>query len=363
MSDGHVTDFLSAWRAGSLGDREIVEGIVAPEHAAPSEPLARALAAWDASVGSTHYWDAHQGARWLVLVRERVPPRDAWWRHALLFALTLVTTTIAGALIAGQPLAWEHLSGAAVRAGLAFSLPLAAIMLAHESGHYVAARRLRVDASPPFFIPFPANWNLIGTMGAFIRIRSPIFDRRTLFDIGVAGPLAGMVVALPVLVVGLALSHVAPLAPMPLAHQFIFVDGTPFYLGDSLLLLAARAALGLTGVVQLHPLAMAGWVGVLVAALNLLPLAQFDGGHITYAMSSRGQRVGSVYVWLALLGLGALWFGWWLWAALALAVGRGRLAHPAVMSPERQLDPRRMLIGWFTIALFVITFSPVPIAG
>jgi membrane-associated protease RseP (regulator of RpoE activity) len=356
-----ITEHLHAWRVASLGDREIVEGIVAPDGDAASADLARALAEWDAE--GMHYSDEHGGARWLVLVREHVRPRERWWLHALLFALTLVTTTVAGAIIARDTFDWLHPQFAPLRAGLAFSLPLAAILLAHESGHYFAARRYQVNASPPFFIPFPPSLNLLGTMGAFIRIRSLLFDRRTLFDIGVAGPLAGMAVALPVLLAGLALSSEAAVRTPALAHQIIVIAGTPFYLGDTLLLDAARWIVGLSGPVVLHPLAVAGWVGLLVTALNLLPLAQFDGGHIAYAMNARAQRIGSRYVWLALLGLGMLWAGWWIWAALALLVGRGKLGHPDVMSPARALDRRRMIVGWIAIAIFLLTFAPVPIAG
>ena len=362
MSDDPVGGLFQAWRAASLGGREIVEGIVAPGLDPASPDAARVLDAWDAGRGM-HYVDRTGGATWLVLVREFAPPRERWWRHALLAALTLITTTLGGAAIAGHPVAWPHPALDSLRAGLAFSLPLAAILLAHESGHYVAARRYKVDVSPPYFIPFPASVNLLGTLGAFIRIRSPIFDRRTLFDVGIAGPIAGIVVALPVLLIGLALSAPAALPAPSLAHQLLVVDGVPLYLGDSLLVLALRAVLGLHGTVLLHPVAVAGWVGVLVTALNLLPLAQFDGGHIAYAMDRRAQRIASVYVWVGLLGLGMLWGGWWVWAVLALVIGRGRLAHPDVLSPVRPLDRRRMRLGWLAIALFALTFAPLPIAG
>ena len=288
--------------------------------------------------------------------------RERWWLHALLLAATMVTTTVAGAALAGLAIDFATFSGAALRAGLSFSVPLAAILLAHESGHYVAARRLQVDASPPYFIPFPAAWSLIGTMGAFIRIRSPILDKRTLFDIGVAGPLAGVIVALPILLIGIGLSGWTPVVPTALAHQLVVVDGAVYYLGDSLLFAASRALLGAVGTLQLHPTAVAGWVGLLVTSFNLLPLAQLDGSHILHAMSARAQRIGGVYVWLALLLLGGLWYGWWVWAVLALAVGRGRLTHPPVLAPAEPLDRRRMIIGWTAIALFVLTFAPVPLA-
>lgn len=297
-----------------------------------------------------------------VVIWVKVPRRERWWLHTALFALTLITTTAAGAALAGLTLAFGDISAAAVRAGLSFSMPLAAILLAHESGHYVAARRRGVNASPPYFIPVVPGWSLIGTMGAFIRIRTPIVDRRTLFDIGVAGPLAGIVVAVPVLIAGIALSSWTPLAPLALAHQVVIVDRVPFYLGDSLLLAALRAVVGVSGTMRLHPSAAAGWVGLLVTAFNLLPLAQLDGAHILYAMSGRAQRLGAILVWLALVALGMLWFGWWIWAVLALAVGRGRLTHPPVLAPEITIDRRRTIIGWIAIALFILCFAPVPIA-
>jgi membrane-associated protease RseP (regulator of RpoE activity) len=294
---------------------------------------------------------------------EREPPRERWWLHALLFAITLLSMTVAGVTIAGHGFDWGVLSLASLRIGLSFSLPVAAILLAHESGHYIAARRYRVDASPPYFIPFWPDWNLLGTLGAFIRIRSPILDRRTLFDIGIAGPLAGMAVALPVLFLGVALSAPAMIAGRPLADQIILWGGTPLYFGDSILMSAARAVAGVHGTLLLHPVAIAGWVGLLVTSLNLLPLAQFDGGHILYAMSGRAQRLTAIYVWISLLGFGFLWPGWWLWAVVALAVGRGRLSHPEVLAPEVPLDRHRLILGWVAIAIFVLTFAPMPIAG
>ena len=363
MLDARITDLYRAWRAASLGDREIVEGIVA-SHRAPAE-AERSLAEWDAS-GGTHYWDAYGGATWLVLAREQRAARERWWLHLLLFVITLATTTLGGIAIAGYWVDLHHLTLRSVRAGMAFSLPLAAILLAHESGHYITARRYKLNVSPPFFLPWPpvADYvgNLLGTLGAFIRIRSPVFDRRTLFDVGVAGPIAGLVVAVPVLLAGLAMSSVTTLPAMPMAHQFLTAESTPIYLGDSAIMLLARMMFGFHGTVHLHPVAVAGWVGVLVTTLNLLPLAQFDGGHITYAMSSRGQRVVAFWVMFGLLAMGFLWSGWWVWGALALAVGRGKIAHPEVLSPTRSLDRRRMAVGWIALATFLATFAPIPIA-
>ncbi|HXY32327.1 MAG TPA: site-2 protease family protein [Gemmatimonadaceae bacterium] len=354
-----VAPYFAYWRRVTLGDREIVEGLVLPEHAGPSPALARILAGWDGH----YYWESAGGGRWLVLVHENAPPRERVWLHAALFLITLLSTTIAGAAFssAGDDSSIVP-SAATLLAGLKFSLPLGAILLAHELGHYVVARRYRVNASLPYFIPFPSQASLLGTLGAFIRLRSPLFDRRTLFDVGIAGPLAGMVVAIPVLLLGLATSVSTAGPTLPLAHQYLVADGARYYLGDSLLMWTARAVMGHGGVILLSPLAIAGWVGVLVTSLNLLPLGQFDGGHISYALFGRRQEWVARAFWLALLPLGRLWFGWWVWAGLALLLGRGRLGHPTIIAPERQLSPERRRLGLLAIVLFLVTFMPNPLA-
>lgn len=357
MTELAVTQYFTYWRRIELGDREILEGLVAPEHHGPSPALARRIAEWD----GYRYWQSAPEGRWLVLVHERTPPRERWWLHAALLLLTVVTTSIGGAAIWGVGGTWYRPGLAELRAGLPFALPLLAILFAHESGHYVTARRYRLNASPPYFIPFPSQWNILGTMGAFIRLRSPVFDRRTLFDIGIAGPIAGMVVAVPVLLAGLALSTPEPGGPsMMLSHQFLPFDGVFMFVGDSLLMWLGRELVGLHGPVLLHPVALAGWVGILITSLNLLPMAQFDGGHIAFAMFGRAQVWVARGFWLLLLLLGRFWLGWWVWAVLALVIGRGRLGHPSIIEPEREIDPRRTVVGWVGIAIFLLTFMPQP---
>ena len=356
-----ITQYLDTWRGAVLGDREIVEGRVTDAHAAPSTELASALRAWD----GFHYWEDTPSGRWLILVREPTRPRERWWLHALLLLVTMLTTSIAGAILAGRSgLPWTTPTLATLAAGVPFSVPLAIILLAHESGHYTLARRYRVDASPPYFLPLPPPVSLTGTLGAFIRLRSPVVDRRTLFDIAVAGPLAGLACALPALVVGLARSTVVPGAPSaPMAHQVVILGGTTLLLGDSILLRAIRLIVAPHGVLLLHPLAIAGWVGLLVTMLNLLPLTQLDGGHITYALYGPGQRWIARACWLGLvlLGVTARQHAWWLWAMIALVIGRGRLAHPPVLSSDRGLSPRRRWAGYATLALFALTFIPMPL--
>lgn len=357
MTEVAVTSYFTHWRQLPLGDREIIEGAVHPAHAGPSPELADAIARWHGS----HYWEESPAGRTLVLVAETHPPRERWWVHGMLFALTLLTTTIAGATFAGIPAEWHLPSLAAIRTGLWFSLPLCAILAAHESGHYLMSRRYLVNASPPYFLPYPPQLGLLGTMGAFIRLRSPVYDRRTLFDIGVAGPFAGLVVALPVLLIGLAHSTTVMLPGASLAHQFIVVEDFHLLLGDSLLVGLCRAIVGAHGTVALSPLAIAGWTGLFITCLNLLPLAQLDGGHVTYALFGESQGWVARLFWLLLIPLGRLWMGWWLWAVLALVIGRGRLGHPMIIAPGRPLDATRRLLAYFAIVLLILTFTPVGI--
>ena len=353
-----MTPFFASWRRVVLENRVILDGVVQAEHQGGSTALDLALRRWPGA----HYWPASPDGRRLVLVREGARRHERWWLHGLLLAAAVLTMSAAGAEWLPLGRTRDALHG--VLRGLSFSLPLAAVLVAHEAGHYFTARRYRVDASPPYFLPFPASLSIIGTLGAFIRLRSPIFDRRTLFDIGVAGPLAGVAVALPALALGLSLSDAVPNAPaMPLAHQFVVAGTQQLYVGDSLILAILRFWIRPEGVLHLHPLAVAGWVGLLVTMLNLLPLAQFDGGHVVFALLGRRQVWVARATWVALIILGWLfWPGWWVSALLALAVGRGRLAHPRVMDAEAGLDRRRRIVGWLVIALLVLCFMPAPVS-
>jgi membrane-associated protease RseP (regulator of RpoE activity) len=211
-----------------------------------------------------------------------------------------------------------------------------------------------VDATLPFFIPAPPVF-FIGTLGAFIRMRSMPRDRKALFDVGAAGPWAGIAVAVPLLVLGLALSEVKPPAPTP---------GGAFYLGESLLLRALMwMVLGVSDsdvTIVLHPIAMAGWVGLLVTALNLMPVGQLDGGHIVYAaLGARGHRAVSLGTVTALIVLavgGAT--SWLVWAALLLVLG---LRHPHIVDNDTPLGPVRRWGAAASLLLFVLTFMPEPL--
>lgn len=267
--------------------------------------------------------------------------------HLFLFVATLVTTTMAGARLNGvdvlsQP--WEF------TVGLPFSLTLMTILLVHELGHYTTARAHGVRATLPFFIPGPP---FIGTFGAFIAMRSAPADRRSLFDVAAAGPLAGLILAVPAVIAGLNLSTLADTD----------AKGEGIGLGSSLLLtLLTKLTLGHFADdvnITLHPIAFAGWIGLFVTALNLLPVGQLDGGHIIYALFGARHIWISRLTFLFILSLGLLrwWDGWIVWGVLLLFLG---FRHPACLDPYTPLDFKRKILGWFMIVLFILTFIPVP---
>jgi membrane-associated protease RseP (regulator of RpoE activity) len=370
-----LTPFLLWWRRIVVRDREIVDAVVKPE-ALEDPAFQQLLDEWTGA----QYWSHEHGGR-LVLIRALEPPRrERWWLHGLLFALTFVTVWMGGALLAGSdaavlgsPLslrldgAGEMLAELAkdlwtLRPGLDFAMALMAILLAHETGHYLVARRYAIDASPPYFLPAPPFMNFVGTFGAFIRLRSPIVDRRQLLDVGAAGPWAGFVVAMLALVFGLMRSDVAIAVAGP-SKQLVTVAGMQLFIGDSPLLVWMREWYFGDATVLLHPLAFAGWIGLLVTMLNLLPLGQLDGGHIVYALIGRYQRVVGILVWVGLIVLGTApgqWW-WWLWAVVILLMGRGRLAHPQVLDPKRPLPRSRWPYGLAAVVLFLVTFTPIPV--
>src|SRR6266478_6562216 len=284
--------------------------------------------------------------------------------NVALFLLTLLTTTMAGAYMAGADVSLsDPRSFANLAPGLSFSIPLMLILGSHEIGHYIFSRRYGVSATLPYFIPLPLlpfpPFPGIGTLGAFILMRSPARTRRAMFDIGAAGPWAGMAIALPAVIIGLKLSQVTPLDTSQGGLQ----------LGNSMLFWGiSRVMLGVdpnSVNVNLHPIAFAGWLGLFVTTLNLLPVGQLDGGHVTYALFGRWHRtisrlfvVACVMMVVVPLFMGsAYWGGWLFWVVFLFFLGLG---HPATVDADTPLDPRRRAFAWATIALFVVTFSPVP---
>jgi membrane-associated protease RseP (regulator of RpoE activity) len=269
----------------------------------------------------------------------------------LLFLATVLTTLGAGSLLAGaDPFA----DPSALLEGIPFSAALLAILGAHEFSHFAMSRRHGVRASLPLFLPAPS---LAGTFGAVIRIESPIPDRRSLLEIGIAGPLAGFLVALPIAVAGLKLSHVVGHAAAAGG------SGSAIGLGDSLLfMLLERAVLGPLpedASLMLHPVAFAAWIGFFVTAINLLPVGQLDGGHVLYALAGHRQTGISRAVVLALAPLGFLWWGWFLWGAMLLLMG---LRHPPVTSEVAPPEGYDKALGALATALLALTFAPAPFA-
>ncbi len=285
-----------------------------------------------------------------------------WWLHVLLFVVTLGTSTFMGAIFYGwvpvelAPLGWLRLMvhPTFVSEGLKFSVPLLTILLAHEMGHYIAARRHGLLTTPPFFLPMPVPMPFSpGTFGAVMRIKQPITTRTQLMDIGAAGPIAGFVVTVPILVAGLALSQVREFA-----H-----DAPLVYFSEPILFkLAARVLFfpGLTGNedIMLHPLAWAAWWGLLVTALNLLPFFQLDGGHIAYALFGAEHRRWARRLLAVFVVMTAFWPGWALWAAILVLVGP---EHPPIPYEDDPLDRLRRVVGWTAIVIFVLCFSLAPI--
>ncbi len=258
-------------------------------------------------------------------------------------------------------LSWQTVRGvwsapALLATGLRLSLPTVLILLCHELGHYLACRYYGYPVSPPYFLPAPFG---LGTLGAFIRIGAPVRSKRELFDIGAAGPLAGFVVLLPFLFWGVAASRPVPLPPPPegIAEMLLLVPGQS--LGLSLATWATHGPLPEGYILDLHPFALAGWVGLLATALNLLPLGQLDGGHILYSIAGPRHRRLGIVLWSGLLVLGLLWPGWVLWCLVILALG---LRHPPVADERRPLDLRRRAIAALLVLIFLFSFAPVPLA-
>ena len=304
------------------------------------------------------------------------------WVNVLLYVLTILATLFVGATWSDQApadadLLWliSHLW-----IGWPFALSLMAILTAHEFGHYFAARRYKVPASLPYFIPMPLP--PLGTMGAVIVMKGRTINRRQMLTVGAAGPLAGFVLAVPILLLGLALSTVIPLtAPPPgmvsamEGHSLLYLFLKFVTFGQ--ILPGSGAALSLPGAVNeivaalfgsypfetgydvfIHPVALAGWAGLLVTALNLIPVGQLDGGHVLYSLI--GQRA-RAFAWpvigfLVLMGL-LLWWGWLIWAALIFFLGR---SHPEPLDDVTRLALPQKIVAVLVLVIFVLTFTPLP---
>jgi hypothetical protein len=301
------------------------------------------------------------------------PPKRRYWLHLGLLLATIFTTLVVGAgmqydfnqnravgLFDTQganpifPLEWVLEQPARLKLGIPFSFSLMLILLCHEMGHFLFCLYYRVWATLPYFLPMPFL-SPIGTVGAFIRIRGPIRSRAALFDIGVAGPIAGFVVACVAMVVGLKLSRPLPAQVGPsaieLGYPLIFKI-TNWLLGAGAM--GSQAALART---EFHPVAVAAWVGMFATALNLLPGGQLDGGHIVYAMAPRKHRWISMLTALVLIPMAMyLWLGWLIWAVFLLMTG---LFHPRIPEWPAPGGARKLLL-WFGVLMLILCLTPAP---
>lgn len=265
--------------------------------------------------------------------------------HLALFILTLFSTLIAGAMHSGvNPLKEPE----KIYKGLPFALTLIAILMAHELSHYFASRKHNTKATLPYFIPAPT---IIGTFGAFIKMKSPIITRKALMDIGASGPIAGFIISVVVVIIGLSFSK---------AISIKETEGA-LALGDSLLFRVLSSIIldvkpGSQDIL-LHPVAFAGWIGLFVTSLNLIPVGQLDGGHIAYALFGEKHIYLSNVLIPVMVLFSLFWEGWAIWAILLLILG---LRHPPVLYWEVPLDRKRRFIGWLAFVIFIITFIPVP---
>jgi Zn-dependent protease len=335
----------------------------------------------------TPLFRTESGRHTVILIKGVIrPTQSRTWINGLLFLLTLLSMPIGYILftyngpITGNIGILFRSVLSQLGGGLAFAVSLLAILLAHEFGHYLAARYHHTAVTLPYFIPFPIS--PFGTMGAFIQLKQPPKNKRILLDIGIAGPLAGLVVAIPVLLLGLYLSQ---LDHLPAAvNQGVSMEG------NSILYLIAKFLVfgkwlpqpisygGLnpilywlryifTGLpipfggtdVILHPIAWAGWAGLLVTALNLIPAGQLDGGHVLYVLLGKRARTVLPAILLILIVLGTIWTGWWLWAFLIFLLGR---VYAEPLDQITPLDSNRRAIAIIGLIIFVLVFTPVPLS-
>lgn len=333
-----------------------------------------------------------EGNETIVLLKGIVKPRPTNpWINLFLFIVTVFSVIFVGSFYYySGPLSSDlnevipHILPA-LSQGLSYATALLAILLAHEFGHYLAARYHRSEVTLPYFIPLPIPFiSLFGTLGAFIQLKEPPKNKRILHDIGISGPLAGLVVAIPLLFLGLYLSQTEKLPTFLPQGQSIILEGNSLlYLIMKYTVfgqfLPAPATYGgvdpliywvryfFTGQpipynaldVTLHPVAWAGWVGLLITALNLIPAGQLDGGHILYTLLGKKARATMPIILIGLIILGTVWAGWWLWAFIIFLLGRV-FAEP--LDQITPLDKRRRGLAIFGLIVFLLVFAPIPLS-
>jgi Zn-dependent protease len=289
------------------------------------------------------------------------------WINILLFALTIISTIVVGISLSASfkyidvsaknprpPLDMQLVKNPQVIAlGIIYAVVLMGILLGHELGHFLACRYYKINATLPYFIPAPT---LIGTLGAFIRIKSPITRKHQLFDIGVAGPLTGFILSLPALIYGLSLSKLT-LSISPEEGGIAFGESLLLKIFGHMIFKNVPPGHDLF----LHPVALAGWVGILVTSFNLFPVGQLDGGHISYALlGSKSRKVANFFLVIFFVMGIFFWIGWFIWALIIVLLG---LRHPSVLDEAVPLSPGRRIIALVMVLVFILSFIPDPIKG
>lgn len=316
-----------------------------------SEAAYEQLEARLAPLGHTPAFRQQGGVQSVHLIAERFNPAPRpWWPNAVLFGLTLLSLLYVGAQVAlGDAASPEALN---LLDGWPYALSIVLILGAHELGHYFAARRHGVPVTLPYFIPFPIG--IFGTLGAFIQLRAPMRNRKVLFDVGAAGPLAGLIFAVPILLIGLATSSVTPLP----GDQAYMLEGNSLLYALAKIVTFGRFLPDGRVDVFLNQLAMAGWTGLFVTGLNLIPVGQLDGGHVMYTLL--GDRARGLYL-PAMLAMGFLALmvseAWLLWLMLLLVFGRAYATPLDALTP---LDGRRRALAVLALLIFVLVFVPNP---
>lgn len=320
----------------------------------------------------------------LVQSPSELKPSNGWINLAL-FIITLFSMIFGYSFFYGDLslLFGEKITITALydslESGVIFAISMLAILLAHEFGHYFAARYHKTNVTLPYFIPLPLS--PLGTMGAFIRLKEPPKNKRSLLDIGITGPLAGLIVAIPILILGLSLSEVQVIDVQP-GYSVIMEGNSMVYLLSKFVVFGQilpepSSYIGLNPIlywvryfftgqpfplggldVIIHPVAWAGWAGLLVTALNLIPAGQLDGGHIIFTLVGKKARLLWPIILAALILLGFVWYGWWIWAALIFLLGR---VYAEPLDQITELDPNRRLLAMLGLAIFVLVFTPVPL--
>ncbi|HUU29096.1 MAG TPA: site-2 protease family protein [archaeon] len=336
--------FYKSHRMFDLPRERVIRGVVEPRFARMRNMIEHSLKSFP---GRYSFEQVGDDTYLTISTSLGVRPRQNWKLHAGLFLVTILTTLLVGSLREGGD---PFFKASELALGVPFSAAIMLILLVHELGHYFAARYHGMDVTLPFFIPLPPPF-IFGTGGALIKMRSPMFSRRMLLDVGAAGPIAGFLVSVPIVILGLMSSSWSPVPPQ------YFVTGNSLLFSWLTHLALGPAPQGYY--LEMSSVAFAGWIGFFVTAMNLLPIGQLDGGHIGYALIGRRHTRMAYTFFVLMLVLGLFWPGWIFWALLILFLIR--VKHPPIIDEEIPLDSRRKAVGVATFCILVLTFMPMPI--